>query len=286
MTETMYLRVPDAVIAADIDGPLPTRDGRPPLLMVGLPMDAPGFAALGSHFPDRTVVRCDPRGIGRSTRQDGKDDHDPDVQVGDIHALILELGGGPVDVFASSGGAVTALALVAAHPGDVVTLVAHEPPMLPTLQDANAAFRARADVARAYAASGFGAGMAAFIVMTSWRGAFTDAYFALPDPDPARFGLPTTDDGSRDSPLLSERSWPISGYRPDIDAIRAAPTRVVIGVGEETLGTLTGRTSVATADLLGREPMVFPSHHSGFAGGESGYPGKPEQFAALLRSVL
>jgi hypothetical protein len=31
-------------------------------------------------------------------------------------------------MFASSGGAVTALALVAAHPDDVTTLVAHEPP--------------------------------------------------------------------------------------------------------------------------------------------------------------
>ena len=284
MTETLSVRVPGAVIAADVDGPLPTRDGRPPLLMFGLPMDASGFAALASHFPDRTVVRCDPRGTGRSIRQDGGEDHDPDVQVGDIHALILELGAGPVDVFASSGGAVTALALVVSHPGDVVTLVAHEPPMLSTLPDESAAFRARADVTDAYAASGFGAGMAAFIVMTSWRGEFTDAYFALPDPDPARDR--SRAQPPRDSPLLSERSWGISGYRPDIDGIRTAPARVVVAVGEESLGTLTGRTAVATAELLGREPVVFPSHHSGFAGGESGYPGKPKEFADLLRSVL
>lgn len=286
MTETVRIHVPGAVIACDIDGPVPTRDGRPALLMFGLPMDAAGFAALAAHFPDRTVVRCDPRGIGRSSRDDGREDHDPDVQLADIHAVIQELGGRPVDVFASSGGAVTGLALVAAHPGDVLTLVAHEPPMISTLPDASAAFRARAEVADAYAASGFGAGMAAFLMMTSWRGAFTEAYFAMPDPDPAAFGLPTTDDGGRDSPLLSERSWAISGYRPAIAAIRREPPRVVIAVGEESLGTMTGRTAVATAQLLGSEPVVFPSHHSGFASDESGHPGQPEQFADRLRSLL
>ena len=52
--------------------------------------------------------------------------------------------------------------------------------------------------------------MAAFIAMTSWQGEFTDAYFAQPAPDPAMFGMPTEDDGSRDDPLLSERSTPRS----------------------------------------------------------------------------
>jgi hypothetical protein len=31
---------------------------------------------------------------------------------------------------------------------------------------------------------------------------------------------------------------------------------------------------------------VFPSHHGGFLGGEFGYPGQPEAFAARLREVL
>ena len=80
--------------------------------------------------------------------------------------MIQALGAGPVEMFASSGGAVTALALVAAHPGDVTTLVAHEPPLIPVLPDAAAAERARAGVRDAYEAKGRGAGMAAFIVMT------------------------------------------------------------------------------------------------------------------------
>jgi hypothetical protein len=128
--------------------------------------------------------------------------------------------------------------------------------------------------------------MAAFIAMTSWRGEFTDEYFAQPPADPGQFGLPTGDDGSRDDPLLSDRSWAVSSYRPDIDALAAAPTRVVIAVGEESLGTFTGRTSAATAELLGQPAAVFPSHHGGFLGAEYGYPGQPEAFARKLREVL
>ena len=286
MTSTHTLETDGASIAYDVHGPLPTADGRPPLLMIGQPMDASGFGALRSHFPDRTVVTYDPRGLGRSTRTDGRADHSPTVQAEDVHAVIEALGAGPVEMFASSGGAVTALALVAAHPGDVVTLVAHEPPLIPVLPDAAAAERARAGTRDAYEAKGRGTGMAAFIAMSSWRGEFTDDYFAQPAPDPAAFGMPTEDDGSRDDPLLSDRSWAVSGYRPDVEALAAAPTRVVIAVGEESEGVFTGRTAVATAELLGQQATVFPSHHGGFLGGEFGYAGQPEAFARKLREVL
>ncbi len=100
------------------------------------------------------------------------------------------------------------------------------------------------------------------------------------------FGMPADDDGTRDDPLLSDRSWAVSGYRPDVAALTAARTRVVIAVGEESLDVFTGRTSVATAALLGRRPTIFPSHHGGFLGGEHGYAGQPEAFARKLREVL
>jgi pimeloyl-ACP methyl ester carboxylesterase len=254
--------------------------------MIGQPMDASGFATLASYFPDRTVITYDPRGIGRSVRKDGRADHSPTVQADDVHAVITALGVGPVEMFASSGGAVTALALVAAYPNDVITLVAHEPPLIPVLPDAAAAERARAGVRDTYEAKGSGAGMAAFIAMTSWRGEFTDAYFAMPAPDPTQFGMSAEDDGSRGDPLLSDRSWAVSGYRPDFDALTASPTRIVIAVGEESTGVFTGRTSLATAELLGQQPTVFPSHHGGFVGGESGYAGQPEAFARRLREIL
>jgi len=286
MTTTQTLETAGAEIVYDVHGPLPTADGRPPLLMIGQPMDASGFSSLATHFADRTVVTYDPRGLGRSTRKDGRTDNTPTVQAEDVHAIIEAVGGGPVEMFASSGGAVTALALVAAHPDDVTTLVAHEPPLIPVLPDAAAAERAQAAIRDTYEAGGSNAGMAAFIAMTSWQGEFTDEYFAQPAPDPAAFGMPNEDDGRRDDPLLSDRSWAVTSYRPDADALAAAPTRVVIAVGEESEGTFTARTAVATAELLGQQPAVFPSHHGGFLGGEFGYAGQPEAFARRLREVL
>src|SRR5690349_14644096 len=173
---THTLHTGEADIVYDVHGPLPPADGRPPLFMIGQPMTASGFTALASHFPDRTVVTYDPRGLGRSTRNDGRVENTPTLQAADVHAVIEALGAGPVEMFASSGGAVTALALVAAHPGDVTTLVAHEPPLIPVLPDAAAAERARAGFRDAYEAGGAGPGMAAFIAMSSWRGRSTPEY--------------------------------------------------------------------------------------------------------------
>src|SRR3954468_15533274 len=175
---TKMLETAEAEIVYDVRGPLPIVDGRPSLFMIGQPMDARGFDTLASHFPERTVVTYDPRGLGRSIRKDGRVDHVPTVQADDVHAVIEALGVGPVEMFASSGGAVTALALVAAHPDDVTTLVAHEPPLIAGLPDAQAAKRAQAGFGDVYEARGWGAGMAAFIAMTSWQGEFSDAYFS------------------------------------------------------------------------------------------------------------
>ncbi|MET0789705.1 MAG: alpha/beta hydrolase [Cellulomonas sp.] len=280
---TRTIEVPGASIAYDVRGPLPPGDGRPPLLLIGQPMDASGFATLASFLPDRTVVTYDPRGLGRSSRTDGSSQNSPRQQAEDLHRLVGELG--PVDLFGSSGGAVTALELVSAHPEDVRTLVAHEPPILSVLPDADQAFAAERAVQAAYQQRGWGAGMAAFIALTSWPGEFTDA-FGSALPDPAAFGLPTDDDGSRTDPLLSGVSNAVTAYQPDLAALDAASTRVVIAAGIESQGLLTWRTSAALADALGQELTVFPSHHGGFSGPEFGHAGEPEAFAARLREVL
>ena len=125
-----------------------------------------------------------------------------------------------------------------------------------------------------------------FLAMSSWQGEFTDDYFEHPAPDPAQFGMPTEDDGSRDDPLLSDRAVAITGYHPDVDALAGAPTRIVIAAGEETGTAFTGRTAVATAARREQPGIMFPSHHGGFVGGESGYAGQPEAFARKLREVL
>ena len=77
----------------------------------------------------------DPRGVERSTKADPASQSTPEQHADDLHRIIAALGAGPVDLFASSGGAVNALALVAKHPEQVRTLVAHEPPLASILPD-------------------------------------------------------------------------------------------------------------------------------------------------------
>jgi len=284
--ETRTLALPEVDLVHDVAGPLPTADGRRPLVVIGQPMDASGFYALASHLPDRTVVTYDPRGLGRSVRHDGRDDSDPEVQAGDLHALVTSLGAGPVDVFGSSGGAVAGLAWVTQFPDDVATLVAHEPPVVPLLPDVDAARRALRRVDEAYAAKGWGAGMAGFVGLTSWRGELTDEFFAQPLPDPAMFGMPTEDDGTRNDPLLSDRAKAVVAYVPDIAALTAAPTRIVVGVGEESRDQFPGRAAEALAQRLGQDVVVFPSHHGGFSGESDPWPGQATAFAVTLGAAL
>jgi pimeloyl-ACP methyl ester carboxylesterase len=278
----------------DVPGATLTYDVRPgtgddvPLMLIGQPMGAAGFGTLSGHFPDRTVVTFDPRGVERSVKTDPDSAVTPDIQADDVHAIIEAVGLGPVDVFGSSGGAVTGLALVAKHPDDVRTLVAHEPPLASLLPDREFALAAAAAVRESYLQRGFGAGMAHFIAVVSHSGPFTAEVAGQPGPDPAMFGMPTEDDGKRDDMLLSERAVTVTRYEYDLDAISASPTHVVLGVGEETGNAITARTARAVAARLGSEPVTFPSHHGGFVGGgpENPYAGKPVEFGATLRRVL
>jgi pimeloyl-ACP methyl ester carboxylesterase len=283
---TCTLEVPGASIVYDVRGPLPAAGGRPPLLMIGQPMDATGFATLASYFPDRTVVTYDPRGLGRSTRSDGRTDHDPHQHAEDLHLLVAALGVGPVEVFGSSGGAVDGLALAEAHPGDVSVLVAHEPPLTHLLPDAAAVRRAEQEINRAYREAGFGPGMARFITYTSWEGELTEAFFDQPAPDPAAYGLPTNDDGTRDDPLLSGESDSVVAWTPDFDTLAGCGVRLIVAAGEESARQVTGRSAAAVASRLGPPLTLFPSHHGGFLGPESGWPGQPQAFATRLRDVL
>jgi pimeloyl-ACP methyl ester carboxylesterase len=282
--KTGTLAVPGAVLHYDVRGG--DSSARPALLIIGSPMGAAGFATLAGHFADRTVVTYDPRGSGRSQRTDDALETTPDEHADDLHRLIGALDAGPVDIFASSGGAVNALALVARHPEQVRTLVAHEPPASRELPDSGPALAASTDIHETYQRAGFGPAMAKFIALVSQEGPIPANYADRPDPDPAAFGLPTEDDGSRSDPLLGQNMISGSHYEHDFVALRAAPTRIVIGVGEESRQMLAARAAVAVAARLGTEPVTFPGGHDGFLGGEFGRTGKPDAFATSLRDLL
>jgi len=260
--------------------------GHRTLLLIGSPMGAGGFGTLASHFADRTVVTYDPRGVERSVKDDPATESTPEQHADDLHRIIGHLGIGPVDLFASSGGAVNALALVAAHPEDVATLVAHEPPLAALVPDRDAALATCRAVAETYQRRGSGAGMAHFITVVSHEGPFTAEFAAQPGPDPQMFGMPAEDDGSRTDPLLAQNLLTCTGYEPDIEALRRASTRIVIAVGEGSGTQLARRGGEAVAARLGIAPEVFPSDHGGFLGGEYGQTGEPDAFAARLHEVL
>lgn len=258
----------------------------PALLIIGSPMGADGFVTLAGHFTDRTVVTYDPRGSGRSPRTDGALVTEVHEHADDLHRLITALNAGPVDLFASSGGAVNALALVARQPEQVRILVAHEPPSFVELPDADVVLAACVDMHQTYERSGFGPAMAKFIALLTQTGPIPASYLDQPAPDPAMFGLPTGDDGSRTDPLLGLNMPSCPAYQHDFGALRAASTHIIIGVGEESAQAVAGRAGQAVASRLGLEPVIFPGGHDGFAGGEYGSMGQPDAFAALLRTVL
>src|SRR2546423_1416050 len=286
MTEpkTHTLDVPGAVLHYDVRRN--ESSTAPVLLLIGSPMGAAGFGTLAGHFADRTVVTYDPRGVERSERTDDATESTPDEHADDLHRLISAVAAGPVDVFASSGGAVNALALVARHPEQVRTLVAHEPPAAQVLPDREEALAASRGIHQTYQLSGFGPAMARFITLVGHKGSVPADFTDQPAPNPADFGLPAEDDGSRNDPLVGQNIVSCTHYQHDFDALRASSARVVIAAGAESEGQLANRAAVAVAERLGTTPVIFPGDHGGFLGGEYRLTGDPDAFATPLRQVL
>lgn len=285
MTEpaTHTLAVPGATLVYDIHEPETPSDRRP-LFIFGSPMGASGFEQLVGHFTDRTVITYDPRGMERSTREGGSD-LTVEVHAEDYHRVVEAVGLGPVDAFGSSGGGMCGLHWVVAHPEDVRTFVAHEPPVTTLLEDREMAMKANADIVETYQRDGFGPAMAKFIQLVMHQGPLPDDYLDRPAPDPAQFGLPSEDDGSRDDLLLSG-NLAMPPFEPDAQALRASPVRIVPAIGALGEGGLARRGGEAVARLLGVAPVVFPGDHGGFTANEWSPHNDPAAFAATLREVL
>ena len=273
----------DDAITYDVHGDLAAATAeRPALFLFGAPMDATGFQILAGHFDDRPVVTYDPRGAGRNPV--GTADIAVPQHADDLHRVIEALGVGAVDAFGSSGGGVNLLALVAAHPDDVRIAVVHEPPVADFLPDRDAVLAVTDDMKRAFADEGTGPALAKFIQFVMLDGAVPDGYLDGPAPDPAMFGLPTTDDGGRTDPLF--RNMPATlAFVPDAAALRARGDRLVIAAGAESGDTMPARAARAVAEAVGIETTVFPSNHGGFTE-QPGFPSDPDGFAARLRDVL
>ncbi|MFI6596732.1 alpha/beta fold hydrolase [Nonomuraea sp. NPDC050536] len=266
-SSTSYtLDVPGARLHYDVQG------SGPLLMLIGHPMGADGFAPIASVLADdHTIVTYDPRGFGRSTIDDRGQDAEPDLVADDVRRVLDAVGGGPADVFGSSGGAVTGLALAARFPGHVRTLVAHEPPVALLLPDADQARAGVQEIYDAFRAEGIGAAWQKFFAFTG-LGMPPQGGDATPQP-------PTAEMVATSERFFGQGLLPITLYEPDLDALRSGPVHVVPAGGATSKGQFAQRTAAALADRLGTSLIDFPGDHGGFV-----Y--HPKDFATTLRGVL
>ncbi|MBA0125319.1 alpha/beta hydrolase [Haloechinothrix sp. YIM 98757] len=264
MTTTHTISVPGARLRYEVRG------AGPLLLVAGAPMAAAAFGQLAEALArDYTVVTHDPRGISGSPLDDPDQDSTPELRADDLAALLDHLGAGTADMFGSSGGAVTGLALTLRHPGRIRTLVAHEPPLLELLPDAG---DRRADidaVIDTFRGDGLDAAWRKFLAVSGYGA----------DADPPPPGESAEQDLADATRFFCHELKGTTGYRLDSAALVTGPTRVVVGVGADSRGLVTHRTSTALAELLGTSPVEFPGDHGGFLW-------QPEDFAERLSSVL
>jgi pimeloyl-ACP methyl ester carboxylesterase len=272
----------DGLICRSLDVPgarlhYEVRGTGPLLLVIGSPMPAAEFLPLAHAMAaDHTVVTYDPRGLGHSTIHDPEQDATPDLRADDVAAILDALGADSADVFGSSGGAVTGLALVSRHPGRVRTLVAHEPPLLELLPDADRHRAATEEIIATFHRDGMAAAWMAFMANAGFD--LTDPH-AGPPPGPEPTPQERADQLADAARFFDHELRDTTRYVPDVAALTAGGTRVVIGLGAQSGALVTDATTRALARLLNQKPVIFPGDHGGFIG-------VPGEFADTLRAVL
>ncbi len=268
----------DLVAAHTLDVPgarlhYEVRGEGPVVALIGSPMDARPFAPLADLLAtDHTVLTADPRGINRSPIDDPRQESTPQLRADDLSRLLAQVNAGPAAVLGSSGGAITALALAQAHPDQVHTVIAHEPPVVELLDDRERLHAGTKDMVDTYLAGD---------VIGAWRKFMAQARIHLPDGAIEHgFG------GEREPQEIADGlrgfvyEMPATArWRPDLTALRSVNTRIVVGIGEDSTGQLCDRTSQALAHALGAKPVTFPGGHTGFTE-------DPGRFASQLRTIL
>jgi pimeloyl-ACP methyl ester carboxylesterase len=254
LTKPATLKVPGATLYYQVTGTGPTL-----LIIPGGPQDAGVFDALSTALADRyTVVTYDPRGNSRS-QWDGDATPLDVAQQADDAAALIEAVGSPAYVFGTSGGAQIGLDLASRHPHLVATLVAHEPPTMMLLDDPTPHLAAVQALHGTYKRDGVDAAMGQFFSSNGLEG----------DPPP-EFQIPpeAMETFARVSGnfeyWLAHGMIPLSTYVPDVAALRAGKPRIVVAVGEQSVGQPIHEMSMGLATKLNQQPQMFPGDHMGF----------------------
>jgi pimeloyl-ACP methyl ester carboxylesterase len=269
---THHLDVPGASIYYEVRG------SGPLLALIAAPMGASGFAALAELMaPHYTVVTYDPRGSEHSTVTDRTETTTHELLAEDVHGVLKSVSDEPAAILGSSGGAVTGLALVTAYPEQVSVLVAHEPPLVTLLTNAPEELAKVDEIYHTYLQAGSDAAMRKFLLSIGVLGEEGSRQLAaMPEPDPVRApAVPETDNDF----FYANQIRATTGYRPDLKALSAASTKIVVGIGATSAGQLAHRGGLALAEHLGLTPTEFPGDHGGFAS-------EATAFADKLRQVL
>ncbi len=260
------LEVPGARLYYEVRG------SGPALMLVGHPMGASGFATIAPLLAEAyTVVTYDPRGFARSTIDDSDQDAVPDLLADDARRVLDAVGEVPAQVFGSSGGAITGLALVAHCPGHVETLIAHEPPLALLLPEAEEARAGMQEIYDTYRDRGISAAWERFSTFT---GVNMRPQGEASEPQP-----PSAEAVATSERFFGHGLLPIALYQPDFSALQVARARVIVGGGMNSRGEFPQRTAVALAERLGTPLIDFPGGHAGFVS-------EPKEFATVLLRTL
>ncbi|WP_020522873.1 alpha/beta fold hydrolase [Catelliglobosispora koreensis] len=261
------LEIPDGQLHYEVrgDGPL--------IALIAAPMDASSFQPLAELLaPNYTVLTTDPRGINRSRLNDPSRDSTPELRAEDLSRLLTHLGRGPAVVLGSSGGAVTALAHAQAYPNQVHTVIAHEPPFYSLLEDREERMAGAEDIIATFKAGDIGGAWFKFLVNANIQLSEEEmASMAPAEPDPQHNA---DQHYSFVHMLRGTVAW-----EPDLQKLRSGTPKIVVGIGESSIGQLCDRVSRALARELNTSPAMFPGGHLGFLE-------KPEAFAVRLRDLL
>ncbi|MET7699519.1 alpha/beta hydrolase [Streptomyces sp. NPDC005485] len=249
-----------------------------PVLLVipggaGHPM---GFDALTDRLAKRfTVVTYDPLGLAHGRLGLPVGEQSVTAWSEGAHRVLGEVlpDGESAYVFGTSSGAIAALDLLARRPERLRRVVAHEPPVVEVLPDADVQRAMFAEVYDVYRAAGLGAGAARLGAGLEER-----AWTADRSLDSQR---PSADD-ELTKPMalfLTRVLGPFTAYMPDTTALKQLPGRLVLGAGVDSRGRLLHRTATLVSELSGGEFVEFPGGHIGVAE-------HPADFAELLARTL
>jgi len=265
-TTPRTLSVPGANLYYEVTG------SGPVLMLIGLPVDHTEFAQVVPLLSDRyTVVTYDPRGFSQSAIDDPDQDSTPELTADDVHRVLAAVTTEPAYLFGTSGGAVTALALITRHPEQLRVAVAHEPPLIELLPEADQLRAQTEDVYDTFRREGQGPAWLKFAALISPNFDPADMPALQTPPSPQMIA-----NGNR---MLAHSLRPTSFHHPDLEALRALSERIVVGAGAASGGEVANRTARELAARLDLPVVEFPGHHEGFVS-------DPEPFAAKLEEVL